>query len=123
MATFVQGLRGTARGLPSHGHPRHDPLDAPPPRSPKPKAPANLLTFKTGSKYFPCSSLVISCCLPGQCGAAFFRYRIRKFLFHDTPHRAAPVARYTLFNFIDAMNRPRRSRAVEEFVQIRQPLQ
>src|SRR3954463_13783596 len=50
MPPSVQGLRGTARGLRSHGHPRHDPLDAPPPRAPKPKAPASALTFKTGSQ-------------------------------------------------------------------------
>src|SRR3954451_4852083 len=49
MPPSVQGLRGTSRGLRSHGHPRHDPLDAPPPRAPKPKAPASALTFKTGS--------------------------------------------------------------------------
>src|SRR5689334_23863828 len=50
MAPPVQGLRGIARGLRSDGHPRHDPLDAPPPRAPKPKAPTGALTFKTGSK-------------------------------------------------------------------------
>src|SRR4051812_49807217 len=50
LAPPVQGLRGTARGLRSDGHPRHDPPDAPPPRAPKPKALASALTFKTGSK-------------------------------------------------------------------------
>src|SRR4051794_3046512 len=50
MPAFVQGLRGTARGLRSHGHPRHDPPDAPPSRAPEPKAPASALTFKTGSQ-------------------------------------------------------------------------
>src|SRR3954453_19004356 len=50
MPPSVQGLRGTARGLRSHGHPRHDPLDAPPPRAPKPKAPTGVLTFKTGTE-------------------------------------------------------------------------
>src|SRR4051794_3053273 len=50
MPSFIQGLRGTARGLRGDGHPRHDPPDAPPPRAPKPKAPTRALTFKTGSK-------------------------------------------------------------------------
>src|SRR3954468_8483662 len=49
MPSFIQGLRGTARGLRGDGHPRHDPPDAPPPRAPKPKAPTRALTFKTGS--------------------------------------------------------------------------
>src|SRR3954464_3083148 len=67
MPPSVQGLRGTARGLRSHGHPRHDPLDAPPPRAPKPKAPTGALTFKTGSdadpacRTIPCQRQVMFC--------------------------------------------------------------
>src|SRR3954466_7148074 len=53
MPSFIQGLRGTARGLRGDGHPRHDPPDAPPPRAPKPKAPTRALTFKTGSEEMP----------------------------------------------------------------------
>ncbi|MFL5336988.1 MAG: DUF6338 family protein, partial [Geminicoccaceae bacterium] len=39
MAPAGQGLRGTARGLRGHGHPRRDPPHAPPRRPPEPQTP------------------------------------------------------------------------------------